>query len=86
MMEKQPPRVPPITKSDSEFSELGVEFVETTKGVSTMELNELFLKVRSGGAAREGAKETGREGQTGRRGRQGGHGVRETRRQGEGDR
>ena len=41
------PPPPPITKTDEDFLDLGVEFVHTRDGIKVTELNELFEKVRS---------------------------------------
>lgn len=39
-------RPPKISKADSEFASLGLEFVETSEGIAVSELNDLFSKVR----------------------------------------
>jgi hypothetical protein len=37
--------LPPVTKSDTDFEALGVEFLDTRDGIKVTELNELFEKV-----------------------------------------
>ena len=38
---------PPLTKPDSTFHDMGLEFVDTKEGVVLTELNELFEKVNA---------------------------------------
>lgn len=51
---------PPITRSDDEFLQLGVEFRTSRDGIKVTELNELFDKVRRRGSARQHAAAAGR--------------------------
>jgi hypothetical protein len=40
------PPPPPISKSDHEFLQMGLEFMSSRDGIRVSELNELFDKVR----------------------------------------
>lgn len=42
---------PPISRSDEDFEQLGVEFVYGPEGIDLSELNDLFERVRSAGTA-----------------------------------